>query len=576
MNNEINYVSPFKKFVITVGNLPTAYMESMSYYEAITFLVNYLSNNVIPALNNNGLVVEELQAKFTELKNYVDHYFDNLDLQEEVNNKLDAMVEDGTLDKIINQEIFGELNDKVTENTNDISTINNDITIINNNINSINTVIDELDGNVTTTIEKLRKNNYNDYKILTKNTTNSFFDKIQIYESDDKQNYKYYINEEDLKNSGGSTIYVDKNFVGTSDGSESAPYKTIYTGIEHCVDGDTLIIKKAIYRREQIPGKTQIIPNINIICEEGTLLTASSELTWSQNGTYSNVYQATRSNSTSVIDVRDKTLPVGLEKKNSLAEVSQLIGSYYTDNVIVYVNLGEEVTNDKVVVNLAIGDNQQLNFTPKNSQNLKVYLENAICLNGDNPLVKASNTSSYTCEFNAKNCKFLFNVGNTTNGIDLLGSKSVLINCQASYNKKDGFNYHMNNYVACKGIEINCNGSYNGRNNSDHLNNGSTMHDGGEIIRIDGNYFRNNGANVADVNTGTISLNINCNAFDSVAETTDAYTSDFCTQQSGAVMYLYNCIAKGNSYKNIYAVTDSTIYASNCKYDTTQGNVIIS
>lgn len=101
MNNEINYVSPFKKFVITIGNLPTAYLESMSYYEAITFLVNYLSNNVIPALNNNGLVVEELQAKFTELKNYVDHYFDNLDLQEEVNNKLDEMADEGTLQQII-------------------------------------------------------------------------------------------------------------------------------------------------------------------------------------------------------------------------------------------------------------------------------------------------------------------------------------------------------------------------------------------------------------------------------------------------------------------------------------------
>ena len=101
MNNEINYVSPFKKFVITIGNLPTAYLESMSYYEAITFLVNYLSNNVIPALNNNGLVVEELQAKFTELKKYVDDYFENLDVQEEINTKLDEMASDGTLAEII-------------------------------------------------------------------------------------------------------------------------------------------------------------------------------------------------------------------------------------------------------------------------------------------------------------------------------------------------------------------------------------------------------------------------------------------------------------------------------------------
>ena len=103
MNNEIKYVSPFKKFCITVGNLPTAYLESMSYYEGLTYLVNYLSNNVIPALNNNSAVVEELQEQFTILKNYVDNYFDNLDVQEEINNKLDEMAESGELTDIIAQ-----------------------------------------------------------------------------------------------------------------------------------------------------------------------------------------------------------------------------------------------------------------------------------------------------------------------------------------------------------------------------------------------------------------------------------------------------------------------------------------
>ncbi len=103
MNNEINYVSPFKKFCITIGNLPTAYLESMSYYEGLTYLVNYLSNNVIPALNHNGEVVEELQEQFTILKNYVDNYFDNLDVQEEINTKLDEMAESGQLTDIIAQ-----------------------------------------------------------------------------------------------------------------------------------------------------------------------------------------------------------------------------------------------------------------------------------------------------------------------------------------------------------------------------------------------------------------------------------------------------------------------------------------
>lgn len=100
---DLNFISPFKKLCITIGNLPTAYIESMSYYEGLTFLVNYLANNVIPAVNNNSEVVKELQDQFVILKNYVDNYFDNLDVQEEINTKLDEMADNGELTDIIAQ-----------------------------------------------------------------------------------------------------------------------------------------------------------------------------------------------------------------------------------------------------------------------------------------------------------------------------------------------------------------------------------------------------------------------------------------------------------------------------------------
>lgn len=45
--------------------------------------------------------VDEYIAKFVELKDFVDTYFENLDVQEEINNKLDAMAEAGTLQEII-------------------------------------------------------------------------------------------------------------------------------------------------------------------------------------------------------------------------------------------------------------------------------------------------------------------------------------------------------------------------------------------------------------------------------------------------------------------------------------------
>lgn len=99
---------PFRKLVTTIGELPSAFIESMSYYEMLAWLVNWLENTVIPTVNNNAEAVEELQGRFielktlfVELKTYVDNYFDNLDVQEEINNKLDEMVEDGTLQEII-------------------------------------------------------------------------------------------------------------------------------------------------------------------------------------------------------------------------------------------------------------------------------------------------------------------------------------------------------------------------------------------------------------------------------------------------------------------------------------------
>ena len=94
---------PFKKMCVTIGNLPSSFVESMSYYEALCWMYNYLDKTVIPAINTEGEAITELQAAFVTLKTYVDNYFENLDVQEEINNKLDTMAESGELTDIIAQ-----------------------------------------------------------------------------------------------------------------------------------------------------------------------------------------------------------------------------------------------------------------------------------------------------------------------------------------------------------------------------------------------------------------------------------------------------------------------------------------
>lgn len=149
---EIKTLPPFKRFCVTIGNLPSAFVESMSYYECIVWLVNYLENTVIPTINNNAEAVVELQEAFTTLKNYVDNYFDNLDVQEEINNKLDAMVEAGTMAEIINEQIFGELNDKINTATTNIGTLANLDTTSKESlvsaINEVNGITDDISDDV--------------------------------------------------------------------------------------------------------------------------------------------------------------------------------------------------------------------------------------------------------------------------------------------------------------------------------------------------------------------------------------------------------------------------------------------
>ena len=102
MINTVN-IPPFKRFCMTVGNLPSSFMESMTYYEALCWLYDYFEKTLLPAINTTSEAVTELQQAFTLLKTYVDNYFDNLDVQEEINNKLDDMAEKGQLTDIIAQ-----------------------------------------------------------------------------------------------------------------------------------------------------------------------------------------------------------------------------------------------------------------------------------------------------------------------------------------------------------------------------------------------------------------------------------------------------------------------------------------
>lgn len=103
-------LKPFKAWF--QKTLPLVYDDSLTYQELLYKLIAKI-NEVVESQNQTNENFDELYALFIQLKEYVDNYFKNLDVQEEINNKLDEMVADGTLDNIINEQIFGELNDRI-------------------------------------------------------------------------------------------------------------------------------------------------------------------------------------------------------------------------------------------------------------------------------------------------------------------------------------------------------------------------------------------------------------------------------------------------------------------------------
>ena len=78
-------------------------IEALDYYNLLQKVVDEL-NKVIE--NENVIVdnFENLYNKFIELQSYVEHYFDNLDVQEEINNKLDEMALSGELEDLLRNQ----------------------------------------------------------------------------------------------------------------------------------------------------------------------------------------------------------------------------------------------------------------------------------------------------------------------------------------------------------------------------------------------------------------------------------------------------------------------------------------
>ena len=110
-------LTPFRYWCQKV--LPLVYDDSISYYELLCKVVNYLNITMedVSTLNDD---VTAVFAAYTQLQNYVNNYFDNLDVQQEINAKLDDMVTDGTMSTLIEPFVTSQIGGVVANQIGDV------------------------------------------------------------------------------------------------------------------------------------------------------------------------------------------------------------------------------------------------------------------------------------------------------------------------------------------------------------------------------------------------------------------------------------------------------------------------
>lgn len=245
--------------------------------------------------------------------------------------------------------------------------------------------------------------------------------------------------------------------------------------------------------------------NIAIMAVAGRVVQGPfEELTWTVNTTYPQVYQVNRSAGQQVLNPLVQSKDGSHYRYRHVSSVllcSQNPGSWHTDGSIIYVH-----TPSSGVVSDA---NARVFLSARNltvSGNFKLYMYGIDSEGGNAGALKYSRALVVSDK-----CSFRYAISGAqssglrpVDGVVDSGGHFVGIECDASFNSKDGFNFRRSGSAGGNSLTINCTGMNNGQIVAGvESSNGITNHEGGKTIDIGGIYLGSAGANAAFVNTNT-------------------------------------------------------------------------
>lgn len=107
MDNNLKYINSFRFWCNKI--LPLVYDESLSYYELLCKVIDYLNTVVRDGINVNQEAISNLLEQLTALK----LEFENMDISQAVSDKIDEMAESGQLEALFGSDIWTNATPKV-------------------------------------------------------------------------------------------------------------------------------------------------------------------------------------------------------------------------------------------------------------------------------------------------------------------------------------------------------------------------------------------------------------------------------------------------------------------------------